>query len=52
VLAVRLKSIANILRSLSEYLRAFRALDFDFVVDHGMPQKLDRHSLVQSLSDR
>jgi hypothetical protein len=30
------KPIAGILRPLSEYLRAFRAFDFDFIVDHGM----------------
>jgi hypothetical protein len=39
VLAVRLKSVAYILRPLSEYLRAFCAFDFDFIVNHGTPQK-------------
>jgi hypothetical protein len=39
VLAVRLKSAAYILRPLSEYLRAFCAFDFDFLVNHGTPQK-------------
>jgi hypothetical protein len=42
VLAVRLKSVTNFLRSLSEYLRAFRAFDFYFFVNHGMPQKAKR----------
>jgi hypothetical protein len=39
VLAVRLKSVAYILRPLSEYLRTFCAFDFDFIVNHGTPQK-------------
>jgi hypothetical protein len=34
VLAVRLGSVADILRPLSKYLRAFRAFDFHFFVDH------------------
>jgi hypothetical protein len=37
VLAVRLKPVADFLRSLSEYLRAFCAFDFYFFVDHEMP---------------
>jgi hypothetical protein len=32
--AVRLGPVADILRPLSEYLRAFRAFDFHFFVDH------------------
>jgi hypothetical protein len=36
VLAVRLEPIADFLRPLSEYLRAFRAFDFYFFVDHEM----------------
>jgi hypothetical protein len=39
VLAVRLKSVANILCSLSEKLRAFRAFDFDFIFGHEMALK-------------
>jgi hypothetical protein len=34
VLAVRLEPIADFLRPLPEYLRAFRAFDFYFFVDH------------------
>jgi hypothetical protein len=41
VLAVRLKPVADILGPLSEYLRAFRAFDFHFFVDHEMPLKSD-----------
>jgi hypothetical protein len=37
VLAVGLKPVADFLRPLSEYLRAFRAFDFYFVVDHEPP---------------
>jgi hypothetical protein len=37
VLAVRLEPVADFLRPLSEYLRAFRAFDFYFFVDHEMP---------------
>jgi hypothetical protein len=36
VLAVRLEPVANFLSPLAEYLRAFRAFDFDLFVDHGM----------------
>jgi hypothetical protein len=36
VLAVRLEPVADFLRPLSEYLRAFRAFDFYFFVDHEM----------------
>jgi hypothetical protein len=41
VLAVRLVPVADFLRPLPEYLRAFRALDSYFVVDHEMPPKFD-----------
>ena len=37
VLAVRLKPVADFLRPLSEHLRASRAFDFYFFVDHEMP---------------
>ncbi len=37
VLAVGLEPVTDFLRSLAEYLRAFRAFDFYFVVDHEMP---------------
>jgi hypothetical protein len=37
MLAVRLEPVADFLRPLSEYLRAFRAFDFYFFVDHEMP---------------
>jgi hypothetical protein len=37
VLAVCLEPVADFLRPLSEYLRAFRAFDFYFFVDHEMP---------------
>jgi hypothetical protein len=36
VLAVRLKPVADFLRPLPEYLRAFCAFDFYFFVDHEM----------------
>jgi hypothetical protein len=36
VLAVRLEPVADFLRALSEYLRAFRASYFYFFVDHEM----------------
>jgi hypothetical protein len=36
MLAVRLEPVADFLRRLSEYLRAFRASDFYFFVDHEM----------------
>jgi hypothetical protein len=39
VLTVRLKSVADILRPLSEYLRAFGAFDFDFIINHEMDLK-------------
>jgi hypothetical protein len=39
VLAVCLKSVADILRPLSEYLRAFGAFDFDLIVDHELDLK-------------
>jgi hypothetical protein len=42
VLTVRLKSVTDLLRPLAEYHRAFRAPDFDFFVNHGMPQKAKR----------
>jgi hypothetical protein len=44
MLAIRLVFIADILRPLPEYLRAFCAFDFDFIVNHGTPQKLNGHS--------
>jgi len=34
MLAVRLKSVADIPRSLSEKLRAFGAFDFDLIINH------------------
>jgi hypothetical protein len=37
MLAVRLEPVADFLRPLSEHLRAFRAFDFYFFVDHEMP---------------
>jgi len=37
VLTVRLKPVAYSLRPLPKYLRAFRALYFDFFVDHETP---------------
>jgi hypothetical protein len=37
MLAVGLESVADFLRPLPEYLRAFRAFDFDFVVGHECP---------------
>jgi hypothetical protein len=37
MLAVRLEPVADFLRPLPEYLRAFRAFDFYFFVDHEMP---------------
>ena len=39
MLAVHLKSVADSLRSLTEYLRALRAFDFDFVVNNEMCPK-------------
>jgi hypothetical protein len=42
VLTVRLKSVTDFLGALSEYHRAFRASDFYFFVNHGMPQKAKR----------
>jgi hypothetical protein len=36
VLAVRLEPVADFLRTLSQYLRAFRAFDFYSFVDHEM----------------
>ena len=51
VLAVRLKSVADILRPLSENLRAFGAFDFDFVVNHEMDLKAKSQSPMQSLRD-
>jgi hypothetical protein len=36
VLAVRLEPVADFLSPLPEYLRAFRAFDFDLFVDHEM----------------
>jgi hypothetical protein len=47
MLAVHLKSVADILRSLTEYLRALRAFYLDFFVDHEMCPKT--HSAIQSL---
>jgi hypothetical protein len=44
MLAVRLKSVADFLRPLSKYLRALRAFDFDFFVDHELPLKSDNAS--------
>jgi len=38
VLAVRLKSVTKLLRALSKYLRAFRAFDLYFFVDHETSQ--------------
>jgi hypothetical protein len=38
VLAVRLEPVADSLSPLPEYLRALRAFDFDFFVDHEMPR--------------
>jgi hypothetical protein len=39
MLAAHLKSVADSLRSLTEYLRALRAFDFDFFVNHEMCPK-------------
>jgi hypothetical protein len=39
MLAVHLKSVAVSLLSLTEYLRALRASDFDFAVNHEMCPK-------------
>jgi hypothetical protein len=49
VLAVRLKPVADFLRPLSEYLRAFCAFDFYFFVDHEMPLNQKQHSAFLSL---
>src|SRR5271168_959606 len=37
VMAVGLEAVAHFLRALAENLRAFRALDSDFLVDHESP---------------
>src|ERR1700730_16728975 len=49
VLAVRLEPVADFLRTLAEYLRAFRAFDFYFFVDHEMPLNQRQHSAFLSL---
>ncbi|MGB9115239.1 hypothetical protein [Bradyrhizobium sp.] len=36
VRAIGLKPVADPVRALAKYLRAFRALDFDFFIDHEM----------------
>jgi hypothetical protein len=49
VLAVGLEPIAEFLRALSKYLRAFRAFDLYFVIDHEMPPKLGQHTAFPGL---
>jgi hypothetical protein len=49
VLAVRLEAIADFLRPLSEYLRAFGAFNFYFFVNHEMSLISMPHSAFQSL---
>jgi hypothetical protein len=44
--AVRLEPVADFLRPLSKYLRAFRAFDFYFFLDHEMPPKLNAGILL------
>jgi hypothetical protein len=46
VLAVGLVAVADSLRPLAEYLRAFRAFDSYFFVDHEMPLSSMRGSLL------
>jgi hypothetical protein len=40
VRTIGLKSVADPVRALAKYLRAFRAFDFDFFIDHEMPLSL------------
>jgi hypothetical protein len=52
MLAVRLKSVADIPRSLSEKLRAFGAFDFYFIFGHEMALQEKWQSPGQSLRER
>jgi hypothetical protein len=49
MLAVGLEPVADFLRPLPEHLRAFRAFDFYFFVDHEMPPELNG-SIVLSIA--
>jgi hypothetical protein len=50
VLAVGLESIAEFLRALPKYLRAFRAFDPYFVIDHELPLNSGQHSALPGLT--
>jgi hypothetical protein len=45
VLAVGLEAVADLLRPLPEYLRALRALDSYFILDHEMSLKMPLNSM-------
>ena len=49
MLAVRLEPVADVLSPLPEYLRALRAFDSDFFVDHEMPRNHWQASCVPRL---